>query len=243
MDFIGIIPARYGSSRFPGKPLCDINGRPMIYHVYQSVIKSDKFKQVYVATDDERIVEACKSFDIPTIMTSVDHKDCLDRCCEAMKILKKKKIVADRYVIIQGDEPLFNVETLYVDMYPECLNFFTESKPEEKEDPNCVKVAVTSAKDRALYFSRFSIPYDDKNTRKIDTEKVVYKQIGVYSFSERMLALYGKMDVSYLEGLEGIGLNRFLEGGVEVSMRYTKHDSVSVDTEEDRQKIIKILNG
>ncbi|KKK94831.1 hypothetical protein LCGC14_2678870, partial [marine sediment metagenome] len=118
MEYIGIIPARYQSSRFPGKPLCDILGKSMIERVYESVIQWDKWKSVYVATDDDRIREKCFTKDIPYIFTKNTHQDCLDRSAEVVKKLENEGKSGDRYIIIQGDEPLFNINTLNVDLSP-----------------------------------------------------------------------------------------------------------------------------
>ena len=114
MKYIGIIPARYQSSRFPGKPLCDINGNPMIYWTYESVMKWDNWSKVYVATDSDIIKEKCDELNIPCLMTKDTHTDCLDRAAEVVDILESKDEGGDRYVVIQGDEPLFNSNTLSI---------------------------------------------------------------------------------------------------------------------------------
>jgi 3-deoxy-manno-octulosonate cytidylyltransferase (CMP-KDO synthetase) len=241
MDFIGIIPARYASSRFPGKPLCDILGKPMIWHVYQSAMKWHKWKKVYVATDSDIIKEICDKLSIPCIMTRDDHKDCLDRAAEVVEILEEQGDGADRYVVIQGDEPLFNVDTLDVDLSPPITNFYTEvHDQDELYDANAVKVVV-SKRQRAIYFSRYTIPYHDGKTKRSNDPLVVAKQIGTYVFSGEMLKLYRYMSSSYLEDMEGIGLLRLLENDIDIAMRYTPHDSISVDTPRDQQRIIKMI--
>ena len=126
MKYIGIIPARYKSSRFPGKPLCDLLGQPMIERVYNSVREWKNWEEVYVATDDDRIKSECTKLGIPVIMTRDDHQDCLDRAAEVVEILENEGKDADRYIIIQGDEPLFKVETLDTDLSPSIVNFYTE---------------------------------------------------------------------------------------------------------------------
>ena len=242
MKYIGLIPSRYGSSRFLGKPLCDIDGKPMIWHVYKSAKKWDKFDEVYIATDDKRISDRCEELNIPYIITNTEHKDCVDRCAEASRTLKDQNIEADRYIIIQGDEPIFNVKTLDTDLSPSIVNFYTNVKLKEEEyDPNCVKV-IFNKNNKAIYFSRHTLPYDDSKTRKINDKLIIYKQIGVYSFDYESLQNYDDIGVTYLEGLEGIGLNRLIEEDIDITMRYTKYDSISVDTEEDRLKIIDIIN-
>jgi len=241
-SFIGLIPARYASSRFPGKPLCDLLGKPMIQRVYEQAIKWEKFDKVYVATDSVEIQMSCYANKIPCLMTSPDCTDCLDRAWEASQQLESSGQGADRYIIIQGDEPLFNVETLNVDYSDDCINFYTEATT-DINDPNAVKVVVSKL-GRAMYFSRFSLPYCDVSTMRGGINiKTVYKQIGVYAFSEVALDIYHDLDSSPLENTEGIGLNRLLENDYVVDMKYTEHDSISVDTPEDREKVIEIMKG
>ena len=240
-EFIGIIPARYASSRFPGKPLCDLSGKTMIQRVYNSVMKWDHWKAVYVATDSQEIVDSCEKDNIPCIMTGDYHLDCLDRASEVVNILESEDRGADKYIVVQGDEPLFNADTLNVDMSPSIINFHTEVHDEkELYDPNAVKVVV-SKNQNALYFSRFSVPYHDKKTKRNNVDVVIYKQIGVYVFTGEMLQLYSMLKPTYLENAEGIGLNRLLENDVNISMRYTQYDSISVDTPQDQQRIIDII--
>lgn len=241
MDFIGIIPARYNSSRFPGKVLCNICGKTMIEWVFESVSKWNKWRHIYVATDNDIVAKKCSEKSIPYIMTSENHVDCLDRVFEAAKKLKKDGIVADRYITIQGDEPLFNVKSLDIDLTPQIVNLYTETQyDKELFDSNCVKVVFNNNL-QALYFSRYGIPYFNKKVSRLDKKFTIYKQIGVYSFSLDMLQLYHFLPVSDLEASEGIGLNRLLENGIDVFMRYTPFDSVSVDTESDRQRIVNIV--
>jgi 3-deoxy-manno-octulosonate cytidylyltransferase (CMP-KDO synthetase) len=239
--YIGIIPARYQSSRFPGKPLCDIFGKPMIQRVYGSIIDWDKWKAVYVATDNLQIKEKCDELQIPVIMTKDTHTDCLDRAAEVAEYLESNNKGADKYIVIQGDEPLFNVDTLNTDLSPSIVNFYTEVHDTcDKYDSNAVKVVV-SRNDKALYFSRYSIPYHDEKTKRTNDEAIILKQIGVYMFTGEMLKLYNGLKQSPLENMEGIGLNRLLENDIEIYMRYTKHDSISVDTPEDRDRIVKLI--
>ena len=181
MKYIGIIPARYSSSRLPGKPLCDLNGKPMIQRTYESVIKWDKWEKVYVATDSNRIKDKCDELNIPCLMTSDVHTDCLDRASEVVDILESCGKGGDRYVVIQGDEPLFNSNTLNVDLTPEVVNFYTEVKEaHDLYNPNSVKVVISNL-NKALYFSRYTIPYHDEKTRRTNQKLMCLKQIGVYS--------------------------------------------------------------
>jgi len=122
MTFTCIIPARFASSRFPGKPLCDLAGKPMMQRVYERALLWGKWEGVYIATDDERIRVCCEERDIPCIMTASTHTDCLDRVHEAASHLDANGKGTDRYITIQGDEPLFDVATLDVDLTPEIVN-------------------------------------------------------------------------------------------------------------------------
>ena len=238
--YIGIIPARYQSSRFPGKPLCDISGKAMIQRVYESVMKWDKWEKVLVATDSEEIIEFCIKKDIPCIMTSYSHTDCLDRAAEVVRMLEENNDGASKYIVIQGDEPLFNVDTLNTDLSPSIINFYTKAVC-DKYDGNAVKVVV-SRNSKAIYFSRYSVPSHSATTKRTNEEAVVLKQIGVYVFSGEMLKLYSTLDASYLENMEGIGLNRLIENDIDIYMRHTNHDSISVDTPEDRDRVEKLIH-
>jgi 3-deoxy-manno-octulosonate cytidylyltransferase (CMP-KDO synthetase) len=175
-------------------------------------------------------------------MTKDTHTDCLDRCTEAANILHEQGIHGDRYIVIQGDEPMFKIETLDVEYENENINFYTKiTVDEEIEDPNVPKVVINKDGD-ALYFSRYGIPFHGEKTRRNRGELLTfYKQIGIYAMSLRLLNKYSSMSSTYLENTEGIGLNRFLENGIPVHMVYTDHDSVSVDTEEDRQRVEKLI--
>ena len=242
IKYIGIIPARYNSSRYPGKPLCIIAGKVMIQRVYESALKWKNWVHLTVATDDLRIYKKCEELDIPVIMTSSDHRDCIDRCSEAADILVDKHGIGEirdyRYIIIQGDEPMFNAETLDVDLSDENVNFYTEITDMADLDDSSVVKLVMNKNGEAIYFSRYPIPYHDKLTKRIDGCCKFYKQIGVYSMSWRILHLYRELvATSNLEMQEGIGLNRFIENAIPINMRYTKHDSISVDTELDRQAV------
>lgn len=241
--FTGIIPARYASSRFPGKPLCDICSKPMLWHTYQSVMKWPHWKEVLVATDSLEIAKVCSEYSIPYLMTRADHTDCLDRVAEAVSILERDRRSSDKYIIIQGDEPLFNVETLNVDLSAPIINFYTSVQDDaELYDTNAVKVVISKAS-RALYFSRYSIPFHDEKTRRPGAELNIYKQIGVYVFTGETIKQYSELKTSSLEALEGIGLLRLLENDIDIYMRYTEHDSISVDTPEDQQRIVRIVEN
>jgi len=204
-------------------------------------MKWPRWKAVYVATDSTEIAKKCTELAIPCIVTRVDHTDCLDRAAEVAEKLEKENKGAEKYIIIQGDEPLFNVETLNTDLSPSIINFYTKvQNASDLYDINAVKVVV-SKKGKALYFSRYSIPYHNEKTKRTNDEVVIYKQIGVYVFTGETLRLYANLTPCPLENMEGIGLNRLLENDIDVYMRYTQHDSISVDTPEDRDRIISLI--
>ena len=144
-------------------------------------------------------------------------------------------------IYVQGDEPLFNSKTLDVDLTPEVVNFYTEVKQNhDLYNCNSVKV-VTSNSNKALYFSRYTIPYHDEKTKRTNQKLFCLKQLGVYSFSGNMLRKYTSLKPTYLENLEGIGLLRLLENDIPINMRYTEFDSVSIDTEKDRVYLMENL--
>jgi len=239
--YIGIIPARYQSSRFPGKPLCDILGKPMIQRVYESVMKWKHWKKVYIATDSKEIFDKCEKINIPCVMTRDDHTDCLDRAAEVVEILETRGEDSNKYIVIQGDEPLFDVKTLDVDLSPSIVNFYTEVvDASEKYDTNTVKVIV-SKNNKAIYFSRYSVPYHDEKTKRTYDDVVIYKQICAYVFTGEMLKLYTNLDTTSLEDMEGIGLNRLIENDIEVHMRYTCYDSIGIDVPEDRDRAVSLI--
>ena len=239
--YIGIIPARYQSSRFPGKPLCDILGKSMIQRAYESVIRWNKWKAVYIATDSTEIFDKCEDLKIPVIMTKDTHLDCLDRAAEVVDILESDGIGADKYIVIQGDEPLFDVRTLDADLSPSVINFYTKVVENyEMYDSNTVKVIVSKNK-KAIYFSRYSLPYHDEKTKRVTDGAIIHKQICAYVFTGEMLKIYNSLKPTSLENMEGIGLNRLIENDIEIHMRYTKYDSIGVDTPEDRDRAVNII--
>ena len=244
LTFTGIIPARLQSTRLPGKPLVDINGKPMIWHVYQAAKKWKHFKNVYVATGDQEIVDICTTLNIPCIITVREHSDCLDRCAEVVEILTTTKHATDRYVIIQGDEPMFNSKLLDIDeeLYQEtCINFYKHVKGvADKEDINIPKVIMDKT-GKAIYFSRASIPNYHLNTARTNQHPQIFKQIGVYVFQGDILILFSQFPKSVLEESEGIGLNRFIYHGRPIHMVETSYDSYGVDTPDDLKRVTLMM--
>jgi 3-deoxy-manno-octulosonate cytidylyltransferase (CMP-KDO synthetase) len=242
LNFIGIIPARYASTRFPGKPLAMINGKTMIQRVYEQALSSKLLSKVIVATDDERIKNCVEEFGGTVVMTSQNHKSGTDRCFEAISIfLKENKInKADVAVNIQGDEPFIN--PVQIDILCSCFdNNETQiatlikkiKSPEELLNPNVVKV-VTDKTNRALYFSRSAIPYfRGKEIGEWINYNDYYKHIGIYAYRLECLEKIAALEMSALEKSESLEQLRWLENGFSIHARITDFESNAVDTPED----------
>jgi len=233
---IAIIPARYRSSRFPGKALADIFGKPMVYWVYTRVAKSQLLDQCVVATDDKRIVEACEQYNIPVIMTSEEHVNGTERVAEVARMKD-----ADIIINVQGDEPLITPETVDVVVKAlqddPTLEYVQAAKRIEQltdlVDATVVKIAV--AQDgRALYLSRSPIPYP-----RATHGYAAYKHIGVYGYRAKFLFEFVAMGESPLEKIEGIEQLRALEYGRVLKIVEVQHDTVSIDTPADLERIKK----
>jgi len=241
-QFAGIIPARYASSRFPGKPLALIGSKPMIQRVYDQAVKS--LSLVYVATDDKRIFDAVKNFGGNVVMTSADHMSGTDRCTEAVnKITAETDRDIDIVINIQGDEPFIKPEQ--IDLLKRC---FTGDEVEiatlvrevlSGEDifnPNQPKVILSSAGD-ALYFSRAAIPYiRDAEKNEWTSKHVYYKHIGLYGYRTETLKKITQLPRSPLEISESLEQNRWLENGFKIRTAVTEWESIGIDTPEDLDK-------
>ena len=235
----GIIPARYQSNRFPGKPLADILGRPMIWHVFERARQCTALSSVVLATDDDQIRSAAQRLDIPVIMTRTDHPSGTDRVLEAAE---KLELSADAVIVnIQGDEPVLDPA-----MLTELVNPF--SKPDiqvttlarkitapEAENPDLVKV-VFAADHRALYFSRSAIPFQRKATAGN-----YYGHIGIYAFRMPTLKKFVTLDQSSLEVTERLEQLRLLENNIPIHIVETEHRSIGVDRPEDIEIVTKII--
>lgn len=239
MNILGIIPARYGSTRFEGKPLALINGKMMIQRVYEQAKKADKLSEVVVATDDERIYNAVVGFGGKAVMTSTRHKSGTDRCCE---VVDKIGNGFDAVINIQGDEPYIN--PLQINQIAELISdkdtqLASLCKPvhdeEELKSPNAVKV-VFDKNGKALYFSRFAIPY-----LRNQIERTFYKHIGIYAYKCDVLKKVAALPQSGLELAESLEQLRWLENGYTVRMGVTEFESFSVDVPDDIVKIEKIF--
>lgn len=241
MKVVGIIPARYGSTRLPGKPLKDICGYPMIWWVYQRVKTVDLFNEIYVATDDERIEQCCSIYNIPVIMTSCDHKTGAHRLQEV-----SDKVAADFYVQLNGDEPLINCDAIRAaipESVPQNIEFGTNiitkiTDPAQVLDASNIKM-VFDAEKNALYMSRTPIPYPFK---AIDF--VYYKHVGIIGYNKKMLDFYKNSVPGTFEKIEGIDTLRFLDYGKTLKLIEVENcESLSVDTEKDLEEVRKIMEG
>lgn len=236
---IGVIPARYNSSRMPGKPLADILGRPMIWWVYQQAIKCEKFDDVVIATDDDRVVESCDRYDMNVLHTSKDHDTPTSRIYEV-----STKIDADLYVTIMGDEPLVNEKCFSLiipnsigDEYYVAALTNVLSNPADVIDFSNQKV-VTNSQRRALLISRSPIPYP-KGTLDIQYEKVT----GIQIFSKKALEFYHNTEKSKFEIAEENDLMRFIENDIPVYMIISPFKTVSVDTPKDLEYVKQALKS
>jgi len=240
MRAIGVIPARYGSTRLEGKPLKDIGGKPMIQLVYEAAQRAQLLQAVYVATDDERIVRAVEQFGGNVRMTSADHKTGTDRVAEVAA-----GIDTDIVVNIQGDEPLINpamldelIQPFVVEpelpMSTMCVPILEE---EALNNPNVVKV-VFDQRGYALYFSRSLIPYP----RKMDNFQA-YEHLGIYAYRKDFLLTYVGLPQSRLEINESLEQLRVLEAGfrLKVVASTQPYDGISVDTQEDLESVRQIV--
>jgi len=240
LNIISIIPARMNSSRFPGKPLAKINGKPMIGHVYERVAKSKSVNSTVVATCDQEIIDYIKSIGGEAVMTSNKHERASDRCAEALiSIEKLNKTKYDIVVMVQGDEPLVVPEMIDEAVMPmlhdssiNVVNLLGEIKNEnEFKDRNCIKV-VCDLNMNALYFSREPIPTRDK-IKKIP----MGKQVCIIPFRRDYLIEYNALEPTPLEIAESVDMMRVLEHGMKVKMVNTKYQNQAVDTKEDLAKV------
>ena len=243
MKILGIIPARYASTRFPGKPLADVNGKPMIQRVYEQAKKCKALTDVIVATDDARIESAVKKFKGKVVMTSSKHESGTDRCFEAMKKIGGKY---DAVINIQGDEPF-----IHPDQISKVANCFKNKNTEiatlamklksihELTNHNTIKVIINTKKE-AIYFSRTAIPYyrgeDFTEWLKMHT---YYKHIGIYGYRSDILSEVTKLERSSLEIAESLEQLRWLENGYKISVELTDQESHSIDTPEDLINALK----
>lgn len=244
MKFLGIIPARYASSRFPGKPLIDIEGKTMIQRVYEQVKKSTKLNDVVVATDDQRIAETVRSFGGEVVMTAEHHQSGTDRCAEVITNIDGYDVAIN----IQGDEPF--IDPTQIDLLANCFEDTTTqiatlvkeiTEEEELFNVNIPKV-VRNTKGEAIYFSRQTIPF----LRAVEKDQWLlkqsfYKHIGIYAYQVDTLKALTQLPISMLEEAEALEQLRWLENGYAIQTAITTHETVAVDTKEDLAKILRLF--
>jgi len=246
MKILGVIPARYGSSRFPGKPLTNIMGKPMIQRVYEQANKCLLLDELIVATDDERIAECIATFHGKVVMTAENLKSGTERCNAVVTNLKEKEQF-DVVVNIQGDEPYIDpqqIAQLAGCFYSEETLIATLVKKINQADdlfnPNVVKV-VFDRNYKALYFSRYAIPYL-RGTEMMNWLNCndYYKHIGIYGYRTKILKSISLLPVSPLEKAESLEQLRWLENGYPISVKETEYESLSIDIPSD---LLKITNN
>lgn len=232
MRLVGVIPARYGSSRFPGKPMADICGKPMLWWVYQQIKKVQELEEIYIATDDQRIADLCDQYHMNYLMTG-EHSTHIARVHEL-----SMKVEADFYVNVNGDEPLIEPETIKAiipDLPSEKPRVFglmkTLRDPVELIDPTNIKV-VTNQEGMAMYISRAPIPYPYK------TILFEYKKaIGVECWNKAALDLFVNAEPGQMEAIEDLVALRFFENGCPMHYTLVESNSLSVDTKKDLEKV------
>lgn len=242
MNILGIIPARYASTRFPGKPLADIAGKSMVQRVYEQVKKSTSISEAVVATDNQQIFEHVIGFGGRVCMTKENHVSGTDRCYEALTLQEKS---FDYVINIQGDEPFIQPEQ--IDLLARVLDGETEiatlvkkiEDPEHLFNPNVVK-AVVATSGEALYFSRSTVPHI-RNTPENEwlTKHAFYKHIGMYAYRADVLKRLTELPVSPLEKAESLEQLRWLENGFRIAVAETKTETIGIDTPEDLTRALQ----
>lgn len=235
---VGVIPARYGSTRLPGKMLADVGGRPLVWHTWRSASRSRRLAEVVVAADDRRIVGAMERLGVPCLLTP-------KRCASGTERVAwvARRMEADAFVNIQGDEPFMPAENIdlvcaelerrRVGVVTLCVPFRTEA---EAAEPSNVKVVFDRA-GRALYFSRSLVPFDRDGRGRVRR----YKHLGLYGYDRRTLLSLGRLGGSWLEDAERLEQLRWLEYGVPVVVLRARRGSVGVDTPEDLERVRGML--
>lgn len=245
MNIIGMLPARMGSTRFPGKPMARINGIPMIGHVYYRCKMCPELTEVYVATCDREIFDYIESIGGKAVMTADTHERCSDRCAEGMLTIEKQTgISTDILAMIQGDEPMVYPEMISEALQPmlddpgiQITNLLGEiTSQAEFEDPNQVKVVVDLS-GNALYFSREPIP----SRKKFSGSIPMYKQVPIIPFRRDFLIEYNRMEQTPLEIIESVDMMRIVENGLKIRMVKTKFTTHAVDTVDDLSHVEELM--
>jgi 3-deoxy-manno-octulosonate cytidylyltransferase (CMP-KDO synthetase) len=254
LSAVGVIPARYGSSRLPGKPLADLQGKPLLYHVYQRARRAQTLREVWIATDDERVFQAAQEFGAQVRMTSRGHRSGTDRIAEAVE-----GIEAEIIVNIQGDEPLINFGA--IDHVVNLLNRDHDAEmatlkapiddPSDLWNPNVVKV-VADQRGYAVYFSRMPVPYLRKkdqpgaNLKEILANepsllKYFHRHLGLYAYRRELLLKFTSWAPSPLELLEDLEQLRAIEHGTKIRVDVSSAAIFGIDTPEDLERIRRLV--
>lgn len=252
MTTLAIIPARYASTRFPGKPLALLCGKPVIQWVWERVSAVGAVTEAVVATDDRRILEAVESIGGRAMMTSDQHRSGTDRCGEVLKALETEGRRYDVVVNVQGDEPFVEARQLesllenFASPETEIASLMTPIKDwEELQSPNNVKV-VCNLRHEALYFSRQPIPHlRGADLKEWPARQTYYKHVGIYAFRAEVLKRVVVLPPSALEGSESLEQLRWLDNGYRIRMSVTDHTNIGIDTPEDlalAERKLKIEN-
>lgn len=247
-QFAAIIPARYASSRFPGKPLVRIGSKTMIQRVYEQAEKA--VEMVYVATDDERILNSVRDFGGKAVLTSAEHFSGTDRCAEAVeKIMYETGQKVDIILNIQGDEPFISPEQ--INLLKSCFNdknvqiatLIRKTEPgEDIFNPNHVKVILDS-EGNAIYFSRTAIPYyRGLDAAEWSEKHIFFKHLGLYAYTTNALKKITRLARSPLEIAESLEQNRWLENGLKIRTAVTDQESISIDTPDDLERALRHLD-
>lgn len=249
MNIIAIIPARYQSTRFPGKPLALIHGKSMINRVVEQVKKAKGLSRVVVATDDQRIFDHVKGFGGDVILSADNHVNGTSRCLETMEILEDQNNKIDAVINVQGDEPCIHpeqIEQIVRLMNKTEVNIGTLIKQIDTEEalfnPNVVKVVIGND-NQAIYFSRQAIPYlrgKDKSTWH--TQHPYYKHIGIYGYKSETLKRIMGLSPGLLEQAESLEQLRWLENGLTIDTQVTDYESIGIDTPEDLENLLTFFD-
>ena len=246
MKIIGIIPARYQSTRFPGKVLVDIKGKSMVQRVYEQASKSTLLSKVIIATESEEVRAHVKSFGGEAVLTNDNHASGTDRCFEALTLQKE---TYDYVVNIQGDEPF--ISPAQIDELAALLNGEVELATLIKKITTNAELfnygevkTVFNNEMEALYFSRQPIPYGrSEGEMEWLSHREYYKHIGIYAYRADVLDKVSKLPVSSLEKAESLEQLRWLENGLKIKLAYTEHESVCIDTKEDLDRVLSNIDS
>lgn len=244
MKILGIIPARYESTRFPGKVLADIQGKSMVQRVYEQAVKSQFLDKVIIATEDKKVVEHVARFGGEALLTKTNHASGTDRCFEALQLQTE---AYDYVVNIQGDEPFIDPKQIdeLAGLLIGNVELATLIKKITTNDElfNLGEVKTVFNKEmEALYFSRQPIPYF-RNAAELDwlQQQDYYKHIGIYAYRADILEQISNLPVSNLEKAESLEQLRWLENGLKIKLAFTEFESVCIDTKEDLEKVLTTL--